>query len=95
MKKKISLIIITIIILLGTIMEISIATKVTIGGNKKELDDGGTYSSAFLGKGKMLYNKTWDNVKDKYYTITGNDYNNNVDNSKDCLCLNHKAMDSN
>ena len=95
MKKKISLIIITIIILLGTIMGINIAKQVTIGGKEKNLNDGGKYSSAFLGKGRGLYNKTWDNVKDKYYTITGNDYNNNVNNSKDCLCLNHKAMDSN
>ena len=94
MKKKISLIIITIIILLGTIMGINIAKQVTIGGKEKNLNDGGKYSSAFLGKGRGLYNKTWDNVKDKYYTITGNDYNNNVNNSKDCLCLNHKAMDS-
>ena len=82
MKKKISLIIITIIILLGTIMGINIAKQVTIGGKEKNLNDGGKYSSAFLGKGRGLYNKTWDNVKDKYYTITGNDYNNNVNNSR-------------
>ncbi len=94
MKKKISLIIITIIILLGTIMGISIVKSVTIAGKSKN-DPGGTYSSAFLGKGRRLYNITWDNVKDKYYTITGNDYNNNVNNSRDCICLNHKAMDSN
>ena len=95
MKKKISLIIITIIILVGTIMGINIAKQVTIGGKKKKLNDGGKYSSAFLGKGRRLYNITWDSVKDYYYTITGNDYNNNVDNSRDCICLNHKAMDSN
>ena len=94
MKKKISLIIITIIILVGTIMGINIAKQVTIANKTTDLKPGGYYYDVFVKNMSQneFFNVKWNDIEKKYYIADGSMESNTAD-YKRIVCINEAKAD--
>ena len=95
MKKKISIGLIIAIIILAMVysLNVVIGKSIIIGNKTKDLKDGGDYINKFVKMPeKDFYNLEWDDIKDYYYTATG-DYESNTANQKRVICMNEGKAD--
>lgn len=93
---KIFTIFIAILLIILTTVGITLADTQTING-KNFTTNGGSYHDAFQNKGSDLFDITWNDVKNKYYTSgsSTNDYQDYIVGSKDGYCLNENTADGN
>lgn len=101
-NKKLKIFSILVVMVLVALVAIGIVFADTQINKKTSTKNkcGGTYHNAFQGKGKKLYEITWEDVENCYY-INGeipkgykSDYDAYIEKSNDGYCLNHNTGDT-